>query len=219
MIIRVKLSNAEKCTKYANMRNRCYNEAWQDENGRHYKGHTVCKEWLDNKQKFYDWVDDRYYIVPFDTVDLDHNVVDLNNKIYSPDKCLFVPHEINAFFETLNARQQIKRLSDGTYKVSVTSTIWKDNPSLKVFDMMLENFLFDSWNHALTAFCLKKKLIKELYLEKYRGRIPGEVFDAIDRANIFKINANLFHWDEYGAPSYIAGVDCNKLKEESRKVS
>lgn len=71
--------------EYLSMLQRCYSKnhkAYADYGGR---GITVCKEWLDSPQAFYDWVEsiggrpERYTL---DRID--------NSKGYSPDNCKYV---------------------------------------------------------------------------------------------------------------------------------
>ena len=202
-----KLSNKKKNDMWQRMRTRCYDAEWQKKYGKHYIGHTVCKEWLTDKNAFYKWVDDHYYQIHGTQMDLDHNIKDLNNTVYSPDKCLFVPHDVNAFYETLRVgKYSIKQTQDGRYKVKVESIIWKGRSDLKILDSLFGEFMCDSWNDALSQFCVKKTLINELYLYKYQGRIPREVYDAMCNLNVVALNAHLYHWDEPGTPTIYSHI-------------
>lgn len=81
---------------------RCYNN---DIKGRQrfesfnsYVDTTVCEEWH-SFQTFGEWFDENYYELGGERVDLDKDVLsyilNIDNKIYSPDTCMFLPQRIN----------------------------------------------------------------------------------------------------------------------------
>jgi len=74
--------------KWASMINRCYNGSFST-----YDNSVVCDEWkyFSNFKKWMieqDWVG----------MELDKDLLYPNNSIYSPEKCLFVPKELNSLF-------------------------------------------------------------------------------------------------------------------------
>lgn len=78
-------------SKWKDMLMRCYSDKFQEKHPT-YKGCLVCDEWLvfSNFKKWMinqDWVDKH----------LDKDIKIPNNKIYSPDTCLFVPPKLNLF--------------------------------------------------------------------------------------------------------------------------
>ena len=77
-----------------NMYNRCYRRDLYPE----YEGCTMCPEWLDDYNNFYDWVRENYYTVDNEKVDNDKDILVKGNKIYSPETCCFVPFAINKLF-------------------------------------------------------------------------------------------------------------------------
>jgi hypothetical protein len=64
-----------------------------------YKNVTVCDEWL-NFQNFAKWYEDNYpHHIQDIKFHLDKDVLQLRvkNKIYSPNTCIFLPHNVNMF--------------------------------------------------------------------------------------------------------------------------
>lgn len=76
-----------------------------------YKGVTVCEEWL-TFSLFKKWLDDPVNGYQ-SSYHLDKDIIVKGNKIYSPEKCCFVPPEINALF---TKRQRLR----GTHPIGVT---------------------------------------------------------------------------------------------------
>lgn len=77
--------------KWAAMMERCYSDALHK---RHpsYADCEVCEEWQDF-QVFAEWF---YENSPSDEYELDKDLIDRNNRVYSPDKCSFITREQNA---------------------------------------------------------------------------------------------------------------------------
>lgn len=75
---------------WRNMKNRCYNP--NDPNYKFYgsRGITVCAEWLNDFQAFYDWAISHGY-----RDDLSIDRID-NDKGYSPDNCRWVTMKVQA---------------------------------------------------------------------------------------------------------------------------
>ena len=77
----------------------CWNSMLRRVTGRNstcYKGCSVCEEWL-CYQNFAKWWHENYYDCG-EKLELDKDIKVVNNKIYSPDTCLLVPHSINSLF-------------------------------------------------------------------------------------------------------------------------
>ncbi len=182
MIQYKKLSAAEKHNRYGNMIQRCYNEDWQAQWGEGYKDVTVCKSWLEDKHAYFKFLDDEYYIVGDNQMDIDHNIIDYNNTEYSPDKCLIVPHYVNSIWNSL--------------KVGKSSIVYDAKNNLynvKVSDRgELIKVSCQSYNEALTAFCnIKQAIVYEL-AEDLKDEIPEKVYAAMVNTDVAKINEQYF---------------------------
>ena len=95
-------------TIWHDMLGRCY-----DEKHRHkyktYSNITVCDEWL-NFQNFAKWFDENYYEVEGEEMCLDKDILIKDNKVYSPDTCIFVPERINnLFIKSNNIRSEYRK--------------------------------------------------------------------------------------------------------------
>ena len=79
-------------TIYSSMIGRCYKKNSSSYNGYGAKGIMVCKEWLEDKQKFYDWaIESGFEYIPNDN---GRNKLTLDRidttKGYSPDNCRWI---------------------------------------------------------------------------------------------------------------------------------
>ena len=97
MVEYTQMDRIQKYNRYWNMRARCYNEN-QREYYKGYKGCTVCNEWLEDSQSFYQWSDENYYVVSGERMEIDKDILVPGNTVYSPETCIFVPKRINSLF-------------------------------------------------------------------------------------------------------------------------
>jgi len=65
---------------------------------------SVCEEWH-NFQNFAKWYNENYYNIEGQVMNIDKDILFKGNKIYSPEKCVFVPKEINVLFTKSNKRR------------------------------------------------------------------------------------------------------------------
>ena len=155
------------------MYSRCYNEKLHKRFPK-YIGCTICDYWLEDKERFYKWVEENYYMVGNEQMDLDKDILCKGNKVYSPETCVFVPHTINTLF--LNCKR--KR---GKYPVGVSYEKAKRRyrASLNVDD---RNIKLGQYNTAEEAFMDYKRHKEALILvtaDRYKGRIPDKVYKAM----------------------------------------
>ena len=94
---RVNNKKTPEYTVWQSMLKRCYDEKFQ-ERCPTYKSVTVYNEWL-NFQNFSKWYEDNYPKIEGVNFDLDKDLLQLNveNKIYSPKTCIFLPQNVNKF--------------------------------------------------------------------------------------------------------------------------
>jgi len=88
--------------KWRDMLRRCYDESYQLEHLT-YKGCTVVPEWH-RFSNFKAWHDQQNYT---EGLQLDKDIIYPGNKVYGPDKCVYVPSELN----TLLSRKRNKYLA------------------------------------------------------------------------------------------------------------
>ena len=90
--------HSKEYNAWNNMIKRCYNEDYRSLVPS-YKNVTVCEEWY-NFQNFAEWYSNNY---PFSisginfSLDKDLLQYDAENKIYSPETCIFLPEKINTY--------------------------------------------------------------------------------------------------------------------------
>lgn len=92
---------------WSHMLARCYSDLYQKSKPA-YKGCAVCPEWHDF-QVFGDWFALNYV----DGYHLDKDILKQGNRIYSPDACIFVSHQINSLFID-------RKKGRGAYKLGVS---------------------------------------------------------------------------------------------------
>ena len=140
----------------------------------------VCDEWL-CFQNFAKWFYKNYYEIEGEKMQLDKDILVKNNKIYSPNTCVFVPQRINSLF----VKQQRKR---GEYPIGVSPH--KSTNKLQVNCNTLEKYeylgLFPL-NKPFQAFMVYKNF-KENYIkqvaDKYKDLIPQKLYEALYRYEI-----------------------------------
>ncbi len=155
------------------MYSRCYNEKLH-KRFPEYIGCAICDYWLEDKERFYKWVEENYYMIGNEQMDLDKDILVKGNKVYSPETCVFVPHTINTIL--LNCKR--KR---GEYPVGVSydKTKEKYRAALKVGD---RNIKLGHYNTAAEAFMDYKRHKEALILvtaDRYKGKIPDSVYEAM----------------------------------------
>ena len=159
-----------------NMLKRCFSEKLQTLRPT-YKGCNVSDNFL-HYSYFYDWCQKQ---VGFKSVDengsswcLDKDLLFVDNKTYSETTCVFVPQEINKFFnEHGNAR--------GDYHVGVcfNKVIGKFQAFCNVNSKRQYLGLFDTPEEAFAAYKpFKESLCKQLAL-KWQSEIDERLFNAM----------------------------------------
>lgn len=90
---------------------RCYSEKYQAKKPT-YKGCTVAPEWH-RFSNFKAWHDQQEYK---EGMQLDKDIIYPGNKVYGPDKCVYVSRELNVLFIKANARR-------GKYPIGVVKLV------------------------------------------------------------------------------------------------
>lgn len=159
---------------------RAYSESYHKDKPT-YKDVEVCEEWL-NFQNFAKW----FYEQEFSEVKddsgnkyhLDKDLLVRGNKVYSPETCCFIPHEINALF-TRDSRLKGKfvgvnfRKSSNKFQARITCCGIDEHLGY-----------FDRFEEAFKVFKTRKEgLIRDL-AEKWKFGISKNVYEALLRFEI-----------------------------------
>ena len=82
---------------WTNMLQRCYDNKYQEKFPT-YKNVTICEEWL-NFQNFARWHEENHPKMDSVQFHIDKDLLQENveNKVYSPNTCVFIPQSVNAF--------------------------------------------------------------------------------------------------------------------------
>lgn len=138
-----------------------------------YIGCSVADEWLDY-QKFAEWFSNHEYSNY--NYHLDKDLLLPGNKIYAPDRCAFVPRQLN---NLLNGNSAVRgqylqgvSFNKGNNKFVAQIRIDGKNQHLGYFDCPQE--AHGAYKTAKEAY------VKEKALE-WRDRIADEVYDALMR--------------------------------------
>jgi len=144
------------------------------EKSRHptYKDVTCCKEWL-HYSTFKKWFDINYYEIEGQKMDLDKDILFKDNKIYSPETCVFVPRRINTMFMKHSAKR-------GVYPIGVYFNKTRNNYTARClceYDKFLGSFATSE--KAFNVYKeYKEKRIKEV-ADEYKNRIPLKLYEAM----------------------------------------
>lgn len=172
-ITNTRLINSNKCVvTWENMLKRCYSENSLKLSPTYQKC-SVCNEWkiFSNFEK---WYNENYYSVNNEIMCLDKDILTKNNKIYSPQTCIFVPTTINILFCKANKIR-------GDLPLGVT---W-DTKNNRFMSCITEynkfKFLgyFTNVNDAFLAYKTEKELYIKRIADKYRNEIPQKLYDAL----------------------------------------
>ena len=107
------LKNGKKLYEiWRGMLRRCYYGTEYHKNNS-YKNTSVCEEWL-NFSNFHKWAIENYFYKGV----LDKDIFQLNseNKVYSPETCIFLPQKINSFIRS-KFKTKTPYFRDGKYEV------------------------------------------------------------------------------------------------------
>jgi hypothetical protein len=142
-----------------------------------YKDCIVSDIWL-NFQNFAQWYEQNYYEVNNRKMCLDKDILVKGNKIYSPNKCVFVPDYINSLFIKCNANR-------GEYPIGVIFDKERNKfiASCSIIENnKIKNKFLGRYKVAEEAF-YAYKTFKENYIQKvaefYKQDIPDELYTAM----------------------------------------
>lgn len=168
-----------QCYKtWQHMLERCYDNKYKEKHPT-YVDCEVCNEWH-NFQNFAEWYYNNYYDVDDETMCLDKDILNKKNKIYSPNNCIFVPHNINVLFVKSDKTR-------GEYPIGVDyhKNTNKFRARCSIYDHQTKTYknkhlgFYDTINEAFKIY----KKFKEYYIKKvanyYKGQIPAKLYDTM----------------------------------------
>lgn len=157
-------THLEIYNKWADMISRCYNPYTLNKKPC-YIDVVVCEEWH-NFQNFAKWYEENYYDY-YEKLYLDKDILIKSNKIYSPETCIFVPHEINEIFSGIN---EIKgyRIIKGKYIAYI-----KVNKKQKYLGS------FNTKEEAFNVYKIAKENQIKQIADEYKPYIPQKLYDAM----------------------------------------
>lgn len=167
-------SNGVMLTSYAkwkSMLQRCYSEKYVNRR-KCYVGCSVCDEWL-RFSNFKRWFDKNYVEGYY----LDKDILVNGNKVYSPETCCFVPHEINELIEirknkTNKFYQCVEISKNGNFRARIKR--YGRREYLGTFKTPEE--AFNAYKQGKVAY------VREVADSYYKdGKITKEVYDALYR--------------------------------------
>ncbi|WQZ49405.1 hypothetical protein Z3_89 [Bacillus phage Z3] len=161
---------------WTGMLKRCYDPKFHEKRPA-YKDCIVCEEWH-NYQNFAEWYTNNFYTVEGDTMQLDKDILFKDNKVYSPDACIFVPSRINSLFIKQGTRRGelpigVMLNNRATINKYVVSSRFASDPSRR------SSKGYATVEEAFSAYKkAKEQYIKEVALE-YKERIPLDLYLAM----------------------------------------
>ena len=168
---------------WTGMLRRCYDPKWKEKEPS-YIGVTCCKEWL-LYENFYEWLHAQENFEKWlngERWTVDKDILFKGNKIYSPETCCLVSHDVNTLF--------CKRDRDrGVYPLGVgynnTTKKYIAKMSVKGDDGERHDKHIGSYKTAEEAFYLGYKPVKEAYVRKIaeeeykKSNITEECYQAM----------------------------------------
>ena len=137
------------------------------------------EEYLHNFQNFAKWYEENYYEIEGDTMCLDKDILEKNNKIYDREHMIFVPKRINTLF----VKNDVNR---GKYPIGVYYNK-KENKFRSQLSFLNKEGVkkrkdLGRFNTSTEAFN-KYKIEKENYIkqvaDEYKDFIPIELYNAM----------------------------------------
>lgn len=141
---------------------RCYSKKVM-ENNPTYIGCTVDERWH-NFQVFAEWFENNYT----ESFDLDKDILQKENKIYSPETCCFVPKEINSLF----TKRQNRR---GSLPIGVSKT--GNSYISRVNNKKPSNY--KTLEEAFGAYKIAKEAYIKEVADKWESKITKATYNAM----------------------------------------
>ena len=146
---------------------RCYSEKKLKKHSA-YRNVEVAEEWY-NYKNFKKWHKENYYEVEGEKMHLEKDILANENKIYSPDTCIYVPERINYLF--------IKVKNKNNLPTGVS--LYGENGKYKSTYRKKILGIFDSVEEASRACKQAKEQYIKQVADEYKDKIPKKLYDAM----------------------------------------
>lgn len=164
-----KPKNDKKCYDYwYSMLRRSYWKGYHASE-KSYKDVTVCKEWH-NFQNFAKWFTENYTPETMQGWQLDKDILQKGNKVYSPETCAFVPQEVNKLFTRRSACRGEYPIGVSNVRGSWYASINKGNGVEHLGTFRTAEDAFQAYKQA------KEDYIREV-ADKWKGQITKQVYE------------------------------------------
>jgi hypothetical protein len=161
---------------WIDMLRRCYNNNFQKKFPT-YKDCTVCEEWH-NFQNFAEWYENNHYEINDEQVHLDKDILIKENKLYSPETCIFVPSCINLLF--LKNKLNRGNLPIGViYKKDTNKYIAKFTHTVNGSKITVNIGVFNTPENAFKAYKLYKEKEVKCIANLYKDKIPEKLYNTM----------------------------------------
>lgn len=167
--------NGDKTPHYLKWRfmlQRCYDKRYIEKFPT-YIGCSVNEEWH-NYQNFAAWFDQNYYEIDGQRMELDKDILNKGNKIYSPDTAIIVPQRINYLFTKRDSKR-------GDLPIGVHWDKRFEKYRAQCNNGKVKHHIgnFDTIKEAFRAYKMyKEELIKRVATE-YKEIIPMKLYEAL----------------------------------------
>lgn len=152
---------------YDSMKLRCGNQHFPS-----YADCSICEEWLNDKNSFYQWAFQNLYNCEIDILELDKDLFSTGEKLYSPETCCFLPKRINSALV-------VKKKSYSIYPTGITITGRGKYASSVSCGSKKVRKVFDSMDEACKFYVsTKERFIREL-ADYYKQFLPDRIYTAL----------------------------------------
>lgn len=179
-----KYSSVDKCVykQWTDMLTRAYSERFHSY--QHvYKDVTVCEEWW-NFQNFAEWCYSQRFFKMKDSkgrsYQLDKDILVRGNKLYSPETCCFVPHEVNSLI--LKGEKVRGEYPVGVYYHKMAGKFQARYSSLGVSKYL---GLFNTPEEAFEVYKQAKESYIKTVANKLKYSIDSKVYESLIKYEIY----------------------------------
>ena len=169
-------------TEWHSMLARCYNPSQQKrDKTSSYEHCEVCEEWH-NFQNFAKWYEDNYYEIRGEKMRLDKDILNKNNKVYSPENCVIVPERINLLF--CYRKKNRGECPVGVRKRKECKSSYRATINITNSQGQSRSIALGSYKTPEEAFYAYKQAKEQhikLVAEEYKDKIPKKLYDAMHR--------------------------------------